>query len=1228
MGFLPELDRAYITVDNRLYFWNYKHGSDFTSFEDLGQTIVSLCLVKPKPDTFVETITHLLVLATPSELYILAVSYDPKISDLQLFDTGMTVSVKGLDITEIVASNKTGRIFFTANNDGINVWELQYSNVETWFKSKATKVCHTNQNIMGSLVPSISIPYLTDENSLVRGVINSVVGGAAKSKEGVIYMAIDDSRNLLYTLDRTSCIRTYHMAKDGSLKFSCRVTLKDLISGMLMAFSGRPVAERPTRDDFKGLELVSLHTVGTTESSTINLIAISTRGHRLYLRGSGSAFSFGGDNPPPTMLQVSSVKFPPSFDTSSLQVTQAKTLYETLSVSKIFEPGHFFCVATDKDSSDANIDRLFVAAPDSGQVIHQLSSNYNSQPRAYEIGSFVDIQGSVQAIELITKPFSANNKPEGFANECAAQYTVDPIKVAVLTNTGVYVYTRRFPYEVFQGLVPDANDFITLYGRTETCATALSVSAMSSLAFDIRDEAAKIYMEVGRKPQVVDDDSNTVSSIGEPAAVRLSGRFDGLATYLTRIVRLIWKQPIFKTVKVANDSDASKSRLEFKFNVQKSVLELVQLRLIEVEQFLIRYGSLIDGLSIMSDSLSYMSSLPKYEEIALQGEHRALNSLENLIKSMKQGIAFVQLLVEETATESTNVESILSYLGEDVRKQIASMDFKTFFTTKNGIDLSKEIVTGLVNKNINKNVSIDSIARSLQEKCERYVTGSDVLIYKALESLRKAKILAQTDPEGKARAIYESVRLFQSASKNFSFESLQEAVNELVELRGYSGAIEVALSVAANVDRGNGALGFLEAGKQPGDTREELYQKRLRIYQLIFDVLDKVDQYVEFQENKETGNLEQSNMSIQVHGPRRLENASKLRDSAYNICFNSDDELFHYSFYDWYFSKGLADRLLNMNTKFVRPYLITNAKTNFDVADLLWIYYQKHEDYYNAADVLFGLARSDYDLSLEERIQFLSRARGYCESDCPPGVRQAMTQLGNTIQEYLEIANVQLDILHVVQADERFNDVKRESAIKMLDGKLMNASDLFNKFADPLNYYEICLSIFQVTDYRGTEEITDCWQKLIFKTFENADTTDEQAFERISTVVQRVGRQLSLSELVFPIEILVPFLEVFDLERIKDSPRGWIVDTFINAGVAFESLYAILNGMMLRKEFPFNEHDNFVRLAIDVVFLLERWATSRQLQGQKLSEIIPIAELNNLRTIVGQKNFNSLARRI
>ncbi|KAJ2326068.1 hypothetical protein IWW51_002465, partial [Coemansia sp. RSA 2702] len=57
MGLFPEIGRAWITVDHRLFLWNYEDEGDFYSFEGQEQVIVSVGLVRPRAGVFVEAVT-------------------------------------------------------------------------------------------------------------------------------------------------------------------------------------------------------------------------------------------------------------------------------------------------------------------------------------------------------------------------------------------------------------------------------------------------------------------------------------------------------------------------------------------------------------------------------------------------------------------------------------------------------------------------------------------------------------------------------------------------------------------------------------------------------------------------------------------------------------------------------------------------------------------------------------------------------------------------------------------------------------------------------------------------------------------------------------------------------------------------------------------------------------------------------------------------------------------
>ena len=85
-------------------------------------------------------------------------------------------------------------------------------------------------------------------------------------------------------------------------------------------------------------------------------------------------------------------------------------------------------------------------------------------------------------------------------------------------------------------------------------------------------------------------------------------------------------------------------------------------------------------------------------------------------------------------------------------------------------------------------------------------------------------------------------------------------------------------------------------------------------------------------------------------------------------------EIFHFCFYDWFLSKDVVARLLEIETPFILPYLEIKAKTDLKIANLLWTYHQKHGNFFAAAEVLFVLAKSEFDLPLSQGISlYLSK---------------------------------------------------------------------------------------------------------------------------------------------------------------------------------------------------------------------------------------------------------------
>lgn len=215
MGLLPEIERAWVTVDHRLLLWDWSDGSSFSTFEELNDVIVGVGIVKPKIGIFVDEINYILVLTTPNEIILVGLGYASpsnsngviKKKEITFYLTGLTVSTDGISLTNIKGTN-SGRIFLTSSTEilipgGIggdgNLYELNYQSNESWFSKKITLKNLTSNSFSKSIVPTFLRNFSSSSNNM---------------NEWIIQLEIDEERNLLYTLLKMvqlRCINYYQM---------------------------------------------------------------------------------------------------------------------------------------------------------------------------------------------------------------------------------------------------------------------------------------------------------------------------------------------------------------------------------------------------------------------------------------------------------------------------------------------------------------------------------------------------------------------------------------------------------------------------------------------------------------------------------------------------------------------------------------------------------------------------------------------------------------------------------------------------------------------------------------------------------------------------------------------------------------------------------------------------------------------------------------------------------
>jgi nuclear pore complex protein Nup155 len=229
------------------------------------------------------------------------------------------------------------------------------------------------------------------------------------------------------------------------------------------------------------------------------------------------------------------------------------------------------------------------------------------------------------------------------------------------------------------------------------------------------------------------------------------------------------------------------------------------------------------------------------------------------------------------------------------------------------------------------------------------------------------------------------------------------------------------LAVADEKDRGRQALAWIRDGRPAHDGREAEFKSRTTCYDQIWKVIETVD-------------------AFSTSDP----SASQREQEAYSVIDQSEDEVFQNCLYDWYLSQNQAQRLMDLKSPFVIAYLERKAATEKGAADLLWHYYVHHHQPFEAAKTQLTLAKSSFDINLDERLDYLSRAKANASARLPTfgrlgGSKQEMIR---TVSDLLDCANVQLDLLHRLQEDPRVPEQTRADVLAKLNNGIQSLSDV------------------------------------------------------------------------------------------------------------------------------------------------------------------------------------------
>lgn len=77
---------------------------------------------------------------------------------------------------------------------------------------------------------------------------------------------------------------------------------------------------------------------------------------------------------------------------------------------------------------------------------------------------------------------------------------------------------------------------------------------------------------------------------------------------------------------------------------------------------------------------------------------------------------------------------------------------------------------------------------------------------------------------------------------------------------------------------------------------------------------------------------------------------------------------------------------------------------------------------------------------------------------------------------------------------------------------------MYNGYADQAGYYDLCITIYHIADYRSAADVEATWENLIDQAHNNAIKAESGApWEFVATRVEETAKRISYSEITFPI---------------------------------------------------------------------------------------------------------------
>uniref|UniRef100_A0A0R3S103 Nucleoporin_N domain-containing protein n=1 Tax=Elaeophora elaphi TaxID=1147741 RepID=A0A0R3S103_9BILA len=1109
MGILPEIGRAYMTIDADLYVWNYEDNSDLAYFDGIPNTITKVAIAKPKVGVFQKHIHCLVVVATTREIVLLAASFtnnnitvkdvsslpgDLKQADMYLLpDALFKIPIDDTAISDIIATSN-GRIFFTEEEI---LYELDYQD-KGWFSRRCRKINHS-KSFISYFLPSVS---------LITG-----------KEERLVRLCLDDTRHILYSLSENGSIQVYDLRADGN----SIVKVASLSHGQIQELAA---AECRSVDASFFADIVGISPVPYTQSRYLHLIATTRKGVRLFFScfplapknayqvASKSSVMDWMEGMRPSCLRLKHVRLPPGYGVSPVS-------FHPLSIYDTFYAHDIGIMAGEAGIDISNLSVF-------------CSSNFPASECLIENVTQLRLRSLVMTITKTTATASRHLADLSFYRDTGGKFIV-------LCEKGIQIIDHRAPVDMLRDILlqfgPDSSQvsyFTQLHGLvnvgdmilkllcTEFGTSSTIKDAALRLFFMLSNEKirsthfsspfrthgmdqfssisesfpAPLFSSTPRQPkrllrpkresfpdmqQILNDDDAPLSTEIQ-AYAPMSCRHDALFLHFSRIVENYWTKPLCQLL--------ADNKLVSMYGIDE--LEWLLNQLTPFKQIVEDYGLIGHVQEYVQPLIIERDTSNSRTEVSSHSERRSLLSFRQLLSITAEVLMLWKILCEH------QFHVIASLLSTQSRSCLTATSLCNIVLS--GQQLCADLITGLVRHYLGDNATTTVLCTELRDCCPSLFSVDDANTTKATEMIEEVRRLPPCS--ARTEILVEAVKLLKTGIQKINLPMICQL---LYEVDYVEGIVDLALERAERDD--TKLLAVMAYKNHCGENdifAQEAFARRKDAYKCIIDTLDRL-----VNDQKTSGTSDLLNPS---------------KDLIIKKVLESKDELANVAIFKWLLDNDFSNIVLQSKSPFLESFLhrCVEEGGSSRYLDLLWRFHERNGDHMKAASLLYQLAQRETDaFDIQRRVSYLSQAAMCVQSAGQQLDRDAdLHDLEAEIRDKIDVAQIQLAARDLVQSMPQTHETV--VARNNLEKQLYTVQELFENFAIPLDLPEIKLALCFCSSTYNEDAIEDFYTEIIDRElYSSKGELREVRMNRLGTRIACLAKKYSALPKYYPLEMIL-----------------------------------------------------------------------------------------------------------